>query len=87
FDYGFNFTECGVVKFFKKLGNGRYAPFMCLSDFADAQINGFGFRRSQTIGNRSEICDHRFIKNGITAIAWPPGSLEEWKMDRDGNFT
>ena len=86
FDYGFNFTECGVVKFFRKLGNEKYIPLICLTDFVEAQINGFGFRRIQTLGNRAPICDHRFIENATTPRAWPPYSLEEWKLDKEGNF-
>jgi hypothetical protein len=87
FDYGFNFTECGIAKLFKKLGSGKYIPFICLSDFVDAQINGFGFKRTQTIGNGSNMCDHRFIKNGTTSRVWPPNELEEYKMTDQGNFT
>ena len=86
FDYGLNYTECGIAKLFKKLGSGKYVPFLCLSDFAEAQTNGFGFKRTQTIGNGSNLCDHRFIKNGTTSRAWPPHQLKEYKVDNEGNF-
>ena len=81
FDYGYKFTECGIYKVFKKLGAEKYVPFMCLSDFAQCNIYGFGFTRTQTIGNGDPICDHRFLKNGTTPRAWPPDNLQEFKME------
>lgn len=80
FDYGLNFTECAVYKFLKKLGAERYVPFLCLADFAQANVYGFGFTRTQTIGNGDPLCDHRFLKKGTTPRAWPPETLKEIKM-------
>ena len=80
FDYGYTFTECGIYKFFKKLGAEKYVPFMCLGDFAQANVYGFRFTRTQTIGNGDPICDHRFLKDGFTPRAWPPDDLQEFKM-------
>lgn len=81
FDYGFNVPECGIHKVFKRLGVEKYVPFICLADFATANVYGFGFTRTQTLGNGAPICDHRFIKNGTTPRAWPPDNLEEYKME------
>ena len=81
FDYGFNVPECGIHKVFKRLGVEKYVPFICLADFATANVYGFGFTRTQTLGNGALICDHRFIKNGTTPRAWPPDNLEEYKME------
>jgi hypothetical protein len=80
FDYGFKFTECGIYKVFKKLGAEKYVPFICLADFAQGHVYGFGFTRTQTIGNGAPICDHRFLKNGTTSRTWPPDNLQEFKM-------
>lgn len=80
FDYGFRITECGIQKVFKKLGAEKYVPFICLSDFAQGNVYGFGFTRTQTIGNGDPICDHRFLKNSTTPRAWPPDNLQEFKM-------
>ena len=81
FDYGYRFTECGIHKVFKKLGAEKYVPFLCLTDFVQANVYGFGFTRTQTIGNGDPICDHRFLKNGKTPRAWPPDNLKEFKME------
>lgn len=80
YDYGYRFTECGIHKLFKKLGAEKYVPFLCLGDFAQADVFGFGFTRTQTIGNGAPICDHRFLKSGTTPRAWPPDNLQEFKM-------
>lgn len=80
FDYGLNFTECANYKFFKKLGAEIYVPFLCLADFAQANVYEFGFTRTQTIGNGDPLCDHRFLKKGTTPRAWPPETLKELKM-------
>lgn len=86
FDFGLNISECGVVKFFRKLRAEKFVPFICLSDYAEGQVSVFGFERTQTIGNGDPICNHRFIKNGITPRAWPPYHLQEYKIDNQGNF-
>jgi len=82
FDYGFNYKECGMHKFFKKLGFEKYTPLICLGDFADANICGFGLRRTQTVANGAPLCDHRYIKNLKTERAWPPDNVEEFKMKK-----
>ncbi|MFX0139542.1 MAG: L-2-amino-thiazoline-4-carboxylic acid hydrolase, partial [Candidatus Hodarchaeota archaeon] len=79
FDYGFNFTECGVCKFFKQQRAEHYIPFICLADFAEARASGYGLKRTQTIGNGAPICDFRFSKNGNTPRGWPPDDLPEYK--------
>lgn len=80
FDYGFNFSTCSVYDFYKRFGAEKYVPFICLSDFAEANAQGFGFTRTQTIGNGDPICDHRYTKNATTNRAWPPEKVEEFKV-------
>ena len=83
FDYGYNFSNCGVYDFYKKQGADKYVPFICLSDFAEAHMAGCGFARTQTIGNGDPICDHRYTRNGTTNRAWPPDDIEEFKTELD----
>lgn len=78
FDWGWNIYECGVQKAYKAFNGERFLPFMCLGDYYEAQVLGFGFSRTQTLGFGAPLCDHRFIKNGTTSIAWPPEGLEEF---------
>ncbi|MFX0070855.1 MAG: L-2-amino-thiazoline-4-carboxylic acid hydrolase [Candidatus Hermodarchaeota archaeon] len=83
FEWGFNFHQCGINNVYKRLGAEKYIPFICLSDFSEANILGFGFSRTQTLGNGDPICDHRYIKNYKTPQAWPPDKLKEFKLKLD----
>jgi len=78
FEWGWDVQECGVQKAFKKLGDEKYLPFICLGDHYEAEGLGFGFSRTQAIGFGAPICTHRFVKNYITPRAWPPDDLEEF---------
>jgi hypothetical protein len=81
FDYGVNFTECGMYKFYKQEGYEKYMPYLCLGDYALLPLYGrIGFKRTQTIGNGAKYCDFRFKKGGSVAEGWPPENLEEFKL-------
>lgn len=79
FDYGVNYLECAVYKFFKKQDAERFVPFICIYDFVMARAAGYGFNRIQTIWNGAPFCDFRYSKNGTTVRAWPPEKLPEFK--------
>ncbi len=78
FEWGFNFHECGLHKICKKLDAERFVPFFCLSDFSEANILGFGFSRTQTLGFGAPMCDHRYVKDYKTPRGWPPDDLPEF---------
>lgn len=77
YEWGFNFHECGIHKICKRLDAERFAPFFCLADFSEANILGFGFSRTQTLGFGALMCDHRYVKNYKTPKGWPPDDLPE----------
>ncbi len=78
FEWGWDIAQCGVQKAFKKLGDEKYLPFICLGDFYEAEGLGFGFSRTQALGFGAPLCTHRFVKNYKTPRAWPPDNLEEF---------
>jgi hypothetical protein len=78
FEWGWDVQECGVQKAFKKFGDEKYLPFICLGDHYEAEGLGFGFSRTQALGFGAPICTHRFVKNYQTPSAWPPYELEEF---------
>ncbi len=78
FEWGWDITECGVQKAFKKLGDEKYLPFICLGDYYEAEGLGYGFSRDQTLGFGAPLCTHRFVKNYKTPRAWPPDDLKEF---------
>jgi len=77
FDYGFKFTECGIVKFYTAMKAERFVPILCLNDYANYRSLGVGFRRTQKIATHNPCCDFRFKKGDITPSGWPPDDLEE----------
>ena len=81
FEWGWDITECGVQKAYKKLGEEKYLPFICLGDHYEAEGLGFGFSRTQALGFGAPLCTHRFVKNYKTPRAWPPDDLEEFNAD------
>jgi len=81
FVWGWDIHECGVQKAYKKLGDEKYLPFICLGDFYEAEGLGFGFSRDQTLGFGALLCTHRFVKNYKSPRAWPPDDLEEFNAE------
>jgi len=79
FDYGYDYHECGVHKFYKAQGALKYLPYMCLSDYPMFKRLGIGFYRDKTIANGSGICTFRIKRKGQTPVAWPPENLKEWR--------
>ena len=81
FEWGWDITECGVQKTYKKMGDEKYLPFICLGDHYEAEGLRFGFSRDQTLGFGAPLCTHRFVKNYKTPRAWPPDDLEEFNAE------
>jgi len=83
FDYGVNYIECAVYKFFKTQDAERFVPYICIYDFVMARAAGYGFNRTQTIWNGAPYCDFRYSKNGTTIRAWPPETLPEFEKYKE----
>lgn len=79
FDFGLDYTECGICKFYEQQGAEKYVPYLCLGDYPMCQAFGIGLKRTQTIGNGGSVCDFRFRKGGTTPSGWPLDNLEEFK--------
>ncbi|MBU2552533.1 MAG: L-2-amino-thiazoline-4-carboxylic acid hydrolase [Proteobacteria bacterium] len=78
FDFGIDFVECGLCKFFGRRGAERYTPIFCLSDYATYRAFKIGFRRTRTLAAGAAACDFRFNQDWTTPRGWPPESLEEY---------
>ncbi len=74
FDWGIDFTECGIVKFFRAEGAEELAPYMCLSDYPLSEAFGTGLIRNTTIAEGAERCDFRFKRGRDTQQGWPPAA-------------
>jgi hypothetical protein len=60
FDFGMDFTECAICKFFHIQGADEFTPFLCLSDFPISKAFGIGLVRTSTLAEGAEKCDFRY---------------------------
>jgi hypothetical protein len=77
FDYGYDVTECGIMKFYKHHQAERFVPMVCLTDYANYRSLGVGFKRTKKLATGDPICEFRFKKDYQTPKGWPPENLEE----------
>jgi hypothetical protein len=74
FDYGYDFLECAVHKFYLTQGAGEFTPFYCFLDFPNSQM---GLRRTMTLAEGHLKCDPRFKAGRKVEFAWPPPFLKK----------
>lgn len=70
FDYGLDFSECGIVKLFHAQGADELTPYMCLSDHVKSSAFNTGLVRYKTLAEGAGVCDFRF-KRGREAFVYP----------------
>jgi hypothetical protein len=60
YEWGINYLECGVVKFFHSQDADEFTPYMCLIDYLMFPSMGIDLQRQGTIANGCTHCDFRF---------------------------
>jgi hypothetical protein len=60
FDYGIDFTECGVCKFFSTHDAEELIPYMCAVDFPVSKALNTGLVRTTTLAEGADKCNFRF---------------------------
>jgi hypothetical protein len=81
FDYGYDYTECALVKYLRAQGALEVAPYVCLNDFIQSRAYGTGLHRTKTIAQGDEICNFRYKKGRSVTQDW---STEVPKFKRAG---
>lgn len=79
FDYGCNYTECAVLKFYRKMGAEKYMPYVCVMDFTSSNVLGTGLHRTKTLFYGGDCCDFRFKQNRSSKPGIPLEELPEYK--------
>jgi hypothetical protein len=79
FLWGYDYTECGTLKFLKEQHSEELNPYICLGDYALFRTLGVGFKRTRCLGMNEDRCDFRFIKNYQKPRGWPPNELDDFK--------
>jgi hypothetical protein len=77
FDFGVDYTECGLVKFYRAQKAEELAPYMCLGDFPISLAVGSGLVRTTTLARGGSRCDFRFKAGRPIQMEWTPEFLQE----------
>ena len=76
FDFGIDYLECGLCKFYHQQGADEFTPYLCQFDYVQQSAMRAGFFRSMTLAEGAERCDFRWKRGGETKAGWPPHWLE-----------
>ncbi|MBN2077575.1 MAG: L-2-amino-thiazoline-4-carboxylic acid hydrolase, partial [Spirochaetes bacterium] len=79
FTFGINHLECGICKYYKRMGAEKYIPYLCLLDYPLFAMLGVCLERTETLGNGAMRCDFRFSRRKPVAGGWPPDSVKEFR--------
>lgn len=72
YDFGVDFTACGICKFYQAQGAQELLPYLCLLDYPLCRAFGLGLRRTTTLAEGGPRCDFRFKRGRTTLPGWPP---------------
>lgn len=62
FEFGLDYTECGVCKLCKDEGCPELAVYLCSLDFMLVEVMGVHLDRTMTLAEGKEKCDFRFSR-------------------------
>jgi hypothetical protein len=62
FDFGVDYTECGIVKYFAREGAPELAPYGCWIDYPMFAAMGVRLDRTETIAQGGQRCDFRMSR-------------------------
>jgi len=70
FDFGVDYYECGICKFFDIQDASEITPYLCHFDFIQQKAMNTGFFRTMTIASGDQKCDFRWKKGVETNSEW-----------------
>jgi hypothetical protein len=70
FDVGYDYAECGAVKYFKSQGVAEVAPYFCLNDFLASRAQDTGLARQHTLAQGDTRCDFRYKRGRPVTQDW-----------------
>lgn len=68
FDFGLDFEECAICKFFQSKGADEFVPYMCATDIPESKYGGLGLKRTKTLAEGGNSCDFRYKNGSSTEI-------------------
>lgn len=79
FDYACNYTECAVLKFYRKMGAEKYMPYVCVMDMTSSNALRTGLHRTTTLYFGGDCCDFQYKENRPSPPGLPLEDLPEYK--------
>ncbi len=70
FDWGLNFSECGICKFYQTQNAAQFIPLVCPIDYALSDAFGYGLVRTETLAEGDARCNPRMKR----------GRQTEWRL-------
>lgn len=64
FDYGYDYFECAILKFFESQGAFELLPYICAPDIPVSKALNMGLKRTTTLGGGK--CDFGFMRGRET---------------------
>jgi len=62
FDFGLDYTECGIIKFMQAQNASELVPYLCQTDYAALEAMGLHLERTETIAGGGQRCNFRISK-------------------------
>jgi hypothetical protein len=75
FDWGYDYSRCAILEFFRRNGASEAAPYFCHVDFLLARAFGRGLERPTALSEGDDRCRFRYRKGRSTPADWPPAFL------------
>jgi hypothetical protein len=72
FDFGIDYTECALCKFYHRQEADDLTRYVCLIDFVQQRAMDAGFFRTTTLAEGGPRCDFRWKRGRETRAAWSP---------------
>lgn len=66
FDWGIDFTECAIQKFYTAQNALQFLPYVCRLDYLTSKAFGLGLVRTKTLANGDERCNPRLKQSRET---------------------
>jgi hypothetical protein len=70
FDFGYDYTECAIIKILRKMGYLELAPYTCFHEYPLSRLDGRGLSRTKTLAWGDDVCDFRFKKGRSCTQFW-----------------
>lgn len=68
FQFGVDYTECGIVKYLTRQGAAELAPYLCWLDYPMCEAMRVNLVRTETIAHGSDRCNFRFCRGQAVEV-------------------